>query len=333
MSAPLVELAGVSHGYPAPSRLGRDLFRRRRRIPVLHDVSMRIDSGRWQAVVGANGEGKTTILKLVAGLLRAESGSVRLDGVDVARRPALARETVGYALADERSFFWRLSARHNLEFFASLDGLHGRDAARRIDELLAALDLSADADRVFAGFSTGMRQRLAIARALLPRPRVLLLDEPTRGLDATHAEGLWSLVTAEVEAAEGCAILVTHELQDALDRCHSVALLDGGRILMQDTRDGVGARSAGIGGFTVTVRGLPAAALPRLRAIAGVRDVHLSVDPSGEQFLEVAGREADGALPAFISEIVAAGAGIVSLRRGGSVQALLARLGAERQVA
>ena len=268
MSAPLVAVEGLERRFEVDP-LRRLLRSRRAPVEVLRGVDFELTAGEWLAVMGSNGAGKTTLLKVIAGLLLPSGGTVRVDGHDVARDLRAVGATVGYALADERSFNWRLSARHNLWFYAGLERLGGSEGRARVAGLLERLDLADDADRPFFELSTGMRQRLAIARALLKRPRVLLMDEPTRSVDAVHAAELWPLVRGELEESEGCAILVTHFAQDAVAQCPRVASLEDGRLREWTASEAVPARSTRRQ-LTVTVRDLRPEAVEALRGLPGV---------------------------------------------------------------
>jgi ABC-2 type transport system ATP-binding protein len=135
-------------------------------------------------------------------------------------------------VADERSLFWRLSARENLRLFAALHGLRRGAAEGRVEEMLRVVGLEETGEKMVGAFSSGMRQRLLLARALLARPRVLLLDEPTRGLDPLSARRLRSLLREEVVGRQGCTVLLaTHNAEEALELCDRLAILHRGELL------------------------------------------------------------------------------------------------------
>ena len=236
-------------------------------------MSIDVDRGDFVALLGGNGVGKTTLLKTIATLLVPDTGHVTVLGHDAEREPKVVRASVGYVMADERSFHWRLDSRQNLDFFARLDGISRKERAPRIDYLLDRLDLASASDRLFGQFSTGMKQRLAVARALLKRPRVLLMDEPTRSIDPSHAADVWRLVQDEVSEVDGCLLMVTHQIQEALSLCSRVAILAEGRIVLDTSATAMEKYASDQDGFTVSVRGLANSDIPRLRRIAGIRDV------------------------------------------------------------
>jgi len=156
---------------------------RREEVTALRGVNLSLEPGRIYGLVGPNGAGKTTLLKILAGVVWPTSGEALVDGLDSSRGDRSLRERVGLVVADERSFFWRLTARENLRFFAVLQRIPAQSLEARVDECLARFGLEAAGDRPFRALATGMRQRLAIARGMLLDPPVLLLDEATRSLD------------------------------------------------------------------------------------------------------------------------------------------------------
>jgi ABC-2 type transport system ATP-binding protein len=322
----MIEVEGLSKHFDVGNPLRRLLGRPGPCVEVLRGVDLSVRRGDFLALLGANGAGKTTVLKTIATLLLPDAGRVRVCGHDVTTHGRQVREAVGYVLADERSFHWRLSGRENLEFFAALHGIPAAAARARIRTLLDRLDLGAVAARGFGEYSTGMKQRLAIARALLGRPRVLVMDEPTRSVDTAHATAVWRLVREEVEEAEGCVVLVTHHIQEALALCGRVAVLSGGVIALDTSADRLQAVTAGLDGFTLAVRGLRPPDLPALRHFPGVRDIRIASQVAGEQTLEVWTTNGDLPLAGFIGELTGRGATVCSLQRSTPLQAVIERL-------
>ena len=201
-------------------------------VRALSDVSLEVRPGEFFGLLGPNGAGKTTLFKLLATLVTPTTGSVTIAGLDAVREAAAVRRALVPVIADERSLHWRLSARENLRLFAALYGIHGAEQRRRIDEVLALVGLGHAASRQAGSFSSGMRQRLLLGRALLPRPRVLLLDEPTRSLDPISARDFRQFLRREVAGPAGCTVLLaTHSTDEAFELCDRVAILDRGRLL------------------------------------------------------------------------------------------------------
>lgn len=327
----LVEIVGLRKCFAAPHSISGRLRRLRtaESVDVLSGVSLAVRRGEFVALLGANGAGKTTILKTIATLLHADGGNVRVCGLEGKSHERRVRDLVGYVMADERSFHWRLTASQNLDFFGRLNGMGRTERQARIRYLLARLDLTSAGDRNFGQFSTGMKQRLAVARALLKRPTVLLMDEPTRSVDPAHAADVWRLVQEEVESTSGCLILVTHQIQEALSLCSRVAILADGKIVLDTTAEVLGRHAREVDGFTVSVRGLDPIGLRRLKLFQGIRDVRVASQVAGEQLLEVLTINGDGCMPGFLGELTGMGATICSLQRAtplqGVVENLLAR--------
>jgi ABC-2 type transport system ATP-binding protein len=197
---------------------------------ALQEASFSAGPSEVLALLGPNGSGKTTTLKLIATVLLADKGSIRVGGCDAKLDPLKVRRQVGIAIASERSFFPRLSARENLNFFAALDEVPIRERKRRITEVLANTALEQQADTLVVKFSSGMYQRLAIARALVKRPRVLLLDEPTRSLDAANTSHFWHTIRALTEQ-QTTILLATHNFAEAKAVADRLLLLHGGKVI------------------------------------------------------------------------------------------------------
>jgi ABC-2 type transport system ATP-binding protein len=196
---------------------------------ALEHVSLEVPSGSVLVLLGPNGSGKTTTLKLVSTMLLPDDGRVLVKGSDTRSDSRAVRERVGFAVATERSFFPRLSARENLDFFAALDDIPRKTRAERVDELLARTGLRNAADTLVMKFSTGMYQRLGIARALIKKPAVVLLDEPTRSLDPGSAAQFWNLVR-ELPTQGATVMLATHNFNEAVAVGNQVAILFKGSL-------------------------------------------------------------------------------------------------------
>jgi ABC-2 type transport system ATP-binding protein len=221
--------------YPVPKRyreLLRHPLRPRRWIEALRDVELRIKEGERVAIVGPNGAGKTTLLKLLGGLLYPTSGRIEIDGVDTVEQNLLVRRSVGVVINEERSFYWRLTGLENLEFFGVLENLGGPSLRSRMDRLLALVGLSEAADRRVSDYSSGMRQRLAIARGLLTDPKILLLDEPTRSLDPAGAREIRKLVLGEIHAKRCRTVVVaTNRFDDVTELCDRLVMIHRGTVV------------------------------------------------------------------------------------------------------
>ena len=197
---------------------------------ALAGVDLGVAPGEIVALVGPNGAGKSTLLRILATSVVPDSGTVRIAGVDALASPVAARRHTGVVTGEDRSFFWRLSGRQNLEFFAALHGLRRREAAVAAAATLAAVGLGEVADRRVDRYSSGMRSRLGVARALLGDPAVLLLDEPSRSLDPEAAERLRQLVAAFATTRPAAVVMATHDLAEASAVATRVVVLEQGRV-------------------------------------------------------------------------------------------------------
>jgi ABC-2 type transport system ATP-binding protein len=200
--------------------------------PAVADVSLDVCAGEFVGLLGPNGAGKTTLLKILATLITPDRGTVTIAGHDVVTAAPSVRQIIAPVLANERSLYWRLSARENLELFAALLRLPARDVAERVSETLDVVGLAETGRKMVGQFSAGMMQRLLIARALLGRPRVLLLDEPTRSLDPAAAHTFRAFLREELGTRRECAVLLaTHRTEEAFELCDRVVVLNRGRVI------------------------------------------------------------------------------------------------------
>jgi len=214
-------------------RLGREPDKRDR-FRAVDGIDLVVEAGEIFGLLGPNGAGKTTTMKMLATLLIPTSGTIRVLGVDPLERPREVRARLGAMLSGERSLYWKLTARENLEYFAALYHVPPGETKARIAKVLAAVKLADRADDYVERYSTGMRQRLALARALLPDPPLVVLDEPTVGLDPQASRDLRDRVR-ELKAQGRTVLLTTHYMEEADQLCDRVAIIDHGRIVALDT--------------------------------------------------------------------------------------------------
>jgi ABC-2 type transport system ATP-binding protein len=232
-SSPAISVRGLVKRYPH-IRNYKELFLHpfhRSFLTALDGIDLEVAPGRCFCLLGPNGAGKTTLIKILCTIVLADSGQAFVDGIDAARDPDKIKPRIGFAIGEERSFYWRLTGRQNLEFFAALNNIPPSEARRRIGELLRLTDLENAADSRFNTYSTGMRQMLAFARALLTDARILFVDEPTRSLDPRSADKIRSFIKNELVGRQGkTAFWATHNLAETADVADDLAILDKGRV-------------------------------------------------------------------------------------------------------
>src|SRR6266700_4119690 len=205
------------------------LAKRYGEVLALHDLSVRVDEGRCLVLLGRNGAGKTTALRCMAGVLVPTSGTVKVDGTDAAIDPAAVRSKVGL-MPEVPGLYERMSARTYLDYFGAIYDVEPSLRRRRVEELLEKFDLLDAADRWLGTYSKGMRQKVALIRATLHRPRLVLADEPTSALDPDSARRAW--VYLKELQREGCGLVIcTHSMEEAEHLAGDVGIMSAGRTL------------------------------------------------------------------------------------------------------
>jgi ABC-2 type transport system ATP-binding protein len=232
---------------------------------AVRDVSFDVRVGEIFGYLGANGAGKSTTIRILCGLLAASSGAATVAGIDVIHDPRGVRRAIGY-MSQKFSLYLDLSVRENLVFFGGAYGLFGAQFRQRRDEVAATLELGPIADEITGSLPGGLRQRLALACAILHHPRIVFLDEPTAGVDPGARRKFWQLIRRL--AAGGTTIFVTTHYMDEAEYCDRVGLMVAGRIAALDTP--IGLKRKFVPGRMLEVRG---ARGDDLRALPGVLDV------------------------------------------------------------
>jgi ABC-2 type transport system ATP-binding protein len=223
--------------YPVEVRNVTKKFKRGRGIKKLeilavHDVSFEIYPGEILGLLGPNGAGKTTLVRLIATLLIPDSGIIKIMGKNVLEHSVFCRSQIGLLTSGERTLYWKLSARENLKFFAALYGLGKKETEKRINYLIELLGLKDVENERVEKYSSGMKQKLSLARALIHDPKILLLDEPTLGLDPQFARFLREFIKEVLNRQERKTILLTtHYMFEADELCSRIAFINQGRIV------------------------------------------------------------------------------------------------------
>lgn len=290
--------------------LTRDYRVRGRTEPVhaLSDFTLDIARGSVHGLLGPNGAGKTTLCKILSTILTPTTGTARVCGFDVVTEAARVRERIGLVLGGDRGLYARLTARENLEFWTAMYGMPRAQAAARIDEVVEQVGL-ADVDLRVERFSRGMKQRLHLARGLLARPEVLVLDEPTVGMDPVAARAFRDLVR-EAQAGGATILLTTHDMAEAEALCDAVSMIDGGRLITTATPSAISELLTAYERIDVQVE--PGAEAQLSALVASRSDVAAVSSESGRVRIETAGADA---VSAVLGVLLAEGFSQVSVSR------------------
>ncbi|PVX25640.1 MAG: ABC transporter ATP-binding protein [Candidatus Bathyarchaeum sp.] len=202
---------------------------------ALNKVNIKIRPGELFGLLGPNGSGKTTTIKCLSTILIPDEGTIKVNGFDVQKETAMVRASLGMVVGGERTLYWKLTARDNLMYFASLYKMQKAHAKKRVKELLETFQLYDRADERLEDYSTGMRQKVSIARALLHDPPILLLDEPTLGLDPGFARQIRKQIKELSQKHGKTVLLTTHYMDEADQLCDRVAFINSGNIVAVDT--------------------------------------------------------------------------------------------------
>jgi len=255
-SIPVASAAGVT---AAPALLIESVSksfvvgRARKPVDAITDVSMRLERGDVHGILGANGSGKSTLIRLISGLLTLDSGRVEVFGHDIERDEMEVKRLINRVSVDA-AFFKKLSPMENLLFAARLYGLDGKVARRDTVAILERLGVSEKRlGRPVEQMSRGMQQKVAIARALLTSPTLLLLDEPTTGLDPRSKLDVQAFIEEVNATHDATIVLTTHDLAEAERLCGQITILDGGRVVAEDTPDGLKASESSRTATTATL--------------------------------------------------------------------------------
>jgi ABC-2 type transport system ATP-binding protein len=258
----VIRVEAISHSYGA--------------LRVLHDVWFQVPKGEIFGFIGPNGAGKTTTLRMMATLLEPDDGRVLIDGVDVVERPREVRQMLGF-MPDDFGVYDRVTVLEYLEFFAAAHGIAMDARSKTVDAVMELTELGPLRDRLVAGMSKGMRQRLAIARTLLHDPKVLILDEPANGLDPRARIEMRELIE-ELQRLGKTIVLSSHILTELSDMCTSVAILEKGKLLAAGTVDEIGRTLRPEHAVRMRLLSPPEGVEEQLLSVAGVTEVERQPD-------------------------------------------------------
>ena len=296
----------------------RDLlpFRKKQWITAVENVSLDINEGEFFGLLGPNGAGKTTLIKLLCSLVLPTSGTARVFGHDILEEEQAVKKLVGLVSSEERSFYWRLTGRENLQFYASLYHIAHEKTGGRIDELLSLVGLSENGDIRFQNYSTGMRQKLAIARGLLSEPKILFVDEPTRSLDPVSARAVRSFLKEKVVGEKKTVILATHNLNEAEQLCDRLVIMNHGKVSALGSVKELRSLFQKKEKCELQVRNFSEAIMPQLRRIEGVLDCRITGQHDGIAGVELMITKRASVLPQVLQVMVNSGAEVCDCQLG-----------------
>jgi len=293
-----------------PSIETEDLTKRFGSLTAVDHLSFRVDPGEIFGLLGPNGAGKTTTIRMLASLIEPTEGCARVGGHDVVKESLRVREMVGI-LTESPSLYDRLTAEENMEFFAEAYGITDRsERSKRIRELLEFFDLWERRNDKAGGFSKGMKQKLALARALVHSPEILFLDEPTSGLDPRSAKDIRDLMEELSERENQTILLSTHRLEDAERLCSRGMIIRDGGSLIVGSPDELRRRMTGSPFLEVRLRRVDEGIIRSIRTLEQVSN--LSIDDDANKMI-VGLKDLEDATPLIVRRIVEAGGLILSV--------------------
>lgn len=291
-------------------------FWKRSTVEVLKGVDLQIPAGEATALLGPNGAGKTTLLKILAGLILTDEGYIEINGRDVTDGSSTLGGNLIYITNEERSMFWRLSAAENLKVFATLQHIGRAEQAKLIPELIELLGLTEYGDRPVMRYSSGMKQRLAIARGLLTKPNILLLDEPTRSLDPAGARQLWDFIRTELIGELGTTLLLaTHNTEEAAYLCNKVAILHRGELRAHNTVSQVISELSGKERWVIRTTSRLNGSTADIGALPGIYEVSEVADANSDSgfALELELDQSNDRIPMVVQHLVNSGIGVAGI--------------------
>ena len=311
---PIVEVRDLRKVFPGKDK--RPLLKRllgrgdaSKPFEAVRGVSFSIGQGEIFGLLGPNGAGKTTTIRMLSTLLEPSAGTATINGHDVVGQANQVRQCLGAVLTGERSIYWKLTGRENLQYFAALYHLPPAVAKRRVDELLERLDLAHKADEQVERYSSGMKQRIAIAKALLANPPVVLLDEPTIGLDPRSARNLRELIL-DIKREGRTVLLTTHYMDEADQLCDRVGIIDAGTIIALDTPARLKRGIKQLDVVQLEVDAFEPRALDALRRLPGVQNAAAHPAEAGTWSLALHTADSRALIPQLIAALNASSGSI-----------------------
>jgi ABC-2 type transport system ATP-binding protein len=244
-------------------------------INAIDNLNITIKRGELFGLLGPNGAGKTTLVKILCTLLPPDQGTAKVNGFDVVKQQMKVKQSIGTLFSvGERGFFWRLSGYRNLEFFAAINNVPRSSKQKRIMEVLELVGLKDKADVFFQKYSGGMKRKLALARALLADPPILLLDEPTTGLDVTSSRNIRDFIRNDLGKKHGKTVLyTTHYIEEVSQMCDRVGIMSKGKLVALDTPDALKGMAKKNEVADIVVKNMSESQVNKLRNLDGVESL------------------------------------------------------------
>ncbi len=265
-------------------------FLRRKAVTVnaVDGINLTVKKGELFGLLGPNGAGKTTLVKMLCTLLPPDEGTALINGFDIVKQQMQVKRSLGTLFSvGERGFFWRLNGYRNLEFFAAIYNVPRQKRRERILEVMKLVGLENDTFQIFQKYSGGMKRKLALARTLLPDPPIIMLDEPTTGLDAISSRTIRDFVQQTVRETGKTVLYTTHYIEEAAQICTKIGILKQGRIVAYDTPEALKAKIKKDEQINLVVEDITQPQIEKMRSLQGV----ISVTEKTEQDLMVGQKE------------------------------------------
>ena len=293
--------------FPILKRQPKTLF------TAVDGVDLQIERGEIFGLLGPNGAGKSTTIRMLCTLLEPTSGTATVNGFDIVKQANDVRRSLGTVLAGERSIYWKLTGRENLEYFAALYHIPQAVAKKRIEDLIGRMEIKDRANELVEKYSTGMRQRIAIAKALLARPPILLLDEPTLGLDPQAARRLRELI-AELKQEGHTILLTTHYMEEADLLSDRIGIIDTGKVIALDTPEGLKRHIDQQEIIRLELSGWHDDIADRLRSISGIENITTRQQAEADLWeVNLHAQNSRAALPRIVEHISGNGTRLVNM--------------------
>ena len=299
-----IQIVNLTKTFKTKTPYGGLFNHQTRCVNAVDNLNLNIKKGELFGLLGPNGAGKTTLVKILCTLLPPDDGIATVNGFDVAKQQMQVKQSIGTIFSvGERGFFWRLTGYSNLEFFAAINNVPRNGRKERIMEILELVGMQDKAFEIFQKYSGGMKRKLALARALLADPPILLLDEPTTGLDVTSSRNIRDFIKNDLSKKHGKTVLyTTHYIEEVSQMCDRVGIMKKGKIVALDTPDALKGMTKKGEIADIVVMNMSDSQVNSLRKMAGVSGLASEVQDSvlGQTRLRVRLENVD-ALPTVLN--------------------------------